>query len=274
VNGTFLLSLTSGESGAIERLTYFDPYHGFKIVRVIILAAGQGKRLLPLTADVPKALLDIGGKSLIERQVEAFAANGLRDFCVITGYAAGKMEQALEAVAHRLDVNIETIFNPFFAVADNLASCWLARDAMRGDFIQVNGDNVFRSDLVERLLRHEAGDIAVAINRKESFDADDMKVMLDGPRLTEIGKTLPVDTVDAEAIGFYVFRGPGPSQYVAELELAMRDPQGLKRWFPSAIGSLAKKFPIGFVDATGLKWSEVDFPVDLQQARQLVSGWG
>jgi L-glutamine-phosphate cytidylyltransferase len=55
--------------------------------------------------------------------------------------------------------------------------------------------------------------------------------------------------------------------------LAMRDPQGLKRWFPSAIGSLAKKVRVGVIEITGLRWSEVDFPVDLQQARQLVSSW-
>ena len=91
--------------------------------------------------------------------------------------------------------------------------------------------------------------------------------------MTEVGKTLPVDTVDAEAIGFYIFRGEGVAHYVNELELAMRDPQGLKRWFPSAIGSLAKKVHIGVVEISGLRWSEVDFPVDLQQARQLVSGW-
>jgi L-glutamine-phosphate cytidylyltransferase len=243
------------------------------IVRVIILAAGQGKRLLPLTADVPKALLDIGGKTLVERQVEAFAENGLKDFVVITGYAADKMEAALAGIATRLDVQIRTIFNPFYAVADNLASCWLARSAMDTDFIQVNGDNVFRGDVVARLLANTTQDIAVAINRKDGFDADDMKVMLDGNRLTEVGKTLPVDTVDAEAIGFYMFRGKGVQAYVAELELAMRDPQGLKRWFPSAVGSLAKKTPIGTVDASGLRWSEVDFPVDLQQARALVSNW-
>ena len=57
-------------------------------MRVIILAAGQGKRLLPLTAEVPKALLDIGGKPLIERQIEAFAACGVKDFVVVTGYAS------------------------------------------------------------------------------------------------------------------------------------------------------------------------------------------
>jgi L-glutamine-phosphate cytidylyltransferase len=244
------------------------------IVRVIILAAGQGKRLLPLTADVPKALLDIGGKTLIERQVEAFAANGLKDFVVIIGYGADKMEQALAAIAVRLGVSIVTTYNPFYAVADNLASCWLARQFMDRDFIQVNGDNVFQGDLVARLLEPAVQNISVAINRKDAFDSDDMKVMLDGARLTEVGKTLPVDTVDAEAIGFYMFRGIGCQHYVSELELALRDPQGLKRWFPAAIGSLAKKVPIGVVEITGLRWSEVDFPIDLQQARQLVSSWG
>jgi L-glutamine-phosphate cytidylyltransferase len=243
-------------------------------VRVIILAAGQGKRLLPLTAEVPKALLDIGGKTLIERQIEAFAANGLADFLVVTGYGASRMEAALAVIAARLSVKIETLYNPFYAVADNLASCWLARAQMTGPFIQVNGDNVFQPDLVARLLTPAKTPVAVAINRKDGFDADDMKVMLDGPRLTEIGKTLPLDTVDGEAIGFYVFTAEGARHYSDELELAMRDPQGLKRWFPSAIGSLAKKIPVGVIEVSGLRWGEVDFPVDLQQARALVSGWG
>lgn len=243
-------------------------------MRVIILAAGQGKRLLPLTAEVPKALLDIGGKSLVQRQIEAFAANGLKDFVVITGYGTDRMEQALALIASRLGVVISTVFNPFYGVADNLASCWLARDAMQGDFIQVNGDNVFQGDLVAKLLAAKPAPVAVAINMKDSFDADDMKVMLDGTRLTEIGKTLPVDTVDAEAIGFYIFRGGGIAAYRDELELAMRDPQGLRRWFPSAIGSLAKKIEVTTISINGLRWAEVDFPVDLQQARHLVSSWG
>lgn len=243
-------------------------------MRVIILAAGQGKRLLPLTADVPKALLDIGGKSLVERQITAFAENGLKDFVVVTGYAADRMEQALKAIAAKLKVSVRTVFNPFYAVADNLASCWLARHEMTGDFIQVNGDNVFRGDLVAKLLAAPPTPAAVAINVKDSFDADDMKVMLDGTRLTEVGKTLPVDTVDAEAIGFYVFRGEGVKAYTEELDLCMRDPQGLKRWFPYAVGTLAKKIEISTIPITGLRWGEVDFPVDLQQARQLVSSWG
>lgn len=242
-------------------------------MRVIILAAGQGKRLLPLTSDVPKALLDIGGKPLIERQIEAFVACDVKDFVVVTGYASGRMEDALHAMAARYGVAIKCVYNPFYAVADNLASCWLARSEMTGDFIQVNGDNVFRGDLVAKLLAAPRTDASVAINVKSTFDSDDMKVMMDRGRLTEVGKTLPVDMVSAEAIGFYVFRGAGVKAYRDELELAMRDPNGLKRWFPSAVGSLAKKVSISTIECTGLRWAEVDFPADLAHARQLVADW-
>jgi L-glutamine-phosphate cytidylyltransferase len=240
---------------------------------VIILAAGQGKRLLPLTAEIPKALLDIGGKPLIQRQIEAFAAEGIKEFVVITGYGARRIDAAVAALASSMNIKIKNVFNPFYAVADNLASCWLARAEMTSDFVQVNGDNVFRSDLVKRLLSAPAKSASLAINIKKSFDADDMKVMLDNGRLTEIGKNLPLDTVDAEAIGFYVFRGDGCSAYVNELELSMHDPQGLRRWFPSAVGALAKKIPVHSIPIGDLRWCEVDFPVDLQGARQLVSEW-
>jgi L-glutamine-phosphate cytidylyltransferase len=243
------------------------------IVRIVILAAGQGKRLLPLTSEVPKALLDIGGKTLVERQVEAFASQGIKEFTVVVGYGAARMEEALAKIATRLNVMIATVFNPFYAVADNLASCWMARGAMTGDFIQVNGDNVFRGDLVEILLAAPAAPVSVAINLKQTYDSDDMKVILDRGRLTEIGKTLPVEAVDAEAIGFYVFREGGGKAYVEILEQAMRDPHALKQWFPSAIGSLAKKIEVRTIPIGGIKWCEVDFPVDLQQARQLTASW-
>ncbi|WP_051928749.1 NTP transferase domain-containing protein [Thermopetrobacter sp. TC1] len=242
-------------------------------MKVIILAAGQGRRLLPLTAEVPKALLDIGGQTLIGRQIDAFAACGIKEFVVVTGFASDKMEEALERIASRDRVTIRTVYNPFYAVSDNLASCWMARHEMDGDFIQVNGDNVFRSDLVEALLAANGHDVLVAINRKEAYDEDDMKVMLDGDRLTEIGKTLPLEAVDAEATGFYVFRKEGPALYRQTLEEMMREPSALHQWFPAAIGRLAKRIPVGVVDLTGHVWCEVDFPSDLTQARRLAAEW-
>ena len=242
-------------------------------MKVIILAAGQGRRLLPLTAEIPKALLDIGGQTLIGRQIDAFAACGIDEFVVVTGFGVDKMEEALARIAARDGVTIRTVYNPFYAVSDNLASCWMARHEMDGDFIQVNGDNVFRSDLVEALLAAGGADISVAINRKDAYDEDDMKVMLEGDRLTEIGKSLPLEAVDAEATGFYVFRRRGPALYRDTLEEMMREPAALHQWFPAAIGRLARRVPVGVVDLTGHVWCEVDFPSDLTLARRLAAEW-
>jgi choline kinase len=133
-------------------------------VKVVILGAGQGKRLLPLTAEVPKALLDIGGRSLIERQIDAFASCGVGEFVVVTGYGAARMEEALAHIARDKRISVKTIFNPFYSVADNLASCWMARHEMKGEFIQVNGDNLFKADLVKILLAAPAAPVTVAIN--------------------------------------------------------------------------------------------------------------
>jgi L-glutamine-phosphate cytidylyltransferase len=241
-------------------------------VRVIILAAGQGKRLLPLTADLPKALLDIAGKPLLQWQIEAFAACGVKDFTIVVGYASALMENMIATLARKLNVKAATIFNPFYAVADNLASCWLARDCMREPFIQVNGDNVFRTDLVQKLLKSEA-EIGVAARAKQSYDSDDMKVIFDGQQIRAVGKTLPLDLVNGEAVGFYRFGPKGAAAYVAELELQMRDAAALKRWFPSVIDALASKMRVDPIRVDGSAWCEVDFPEDLQSARDEVAKW-
>ena len=76
-----------------------------------------------MTSDVPKALLDIGGQTLLGRQIAAFAACGLRDFTIVTGFASGRMEAAVKEIAAATGVAARTVFNPFYAIADNLASC-------------------------------------------------------------------------------------------------------------------------------------------------------
>ncbi len=243
-------------------------------MKVVILAAGQGKRLLPLTEDIPKCLLDIGGRRLLERQIDAFVACGVDEIVVITGYGAAQVDEVLEQMrGHLPGVDLKTTFNPFFGVADNLASCWMARRDMDRDFILVNGDNLFQADMVEQVLKAKDAPITVAIAHAQEYDNDDMKVMLDGERLTEIGKTLPVDTVDAESIGMLLFRNDGPKHYRAALEEAMTEPTGLRQWYLSVINTLAKQISVMTQPVDGIEWCEVDFPADLQQARQLVAGW-
>src|SRR3546814_1532246 len=89
------------------------------ISKAIILSAGQGSRLLPLTADMPKCMIDFNGRTLIEWQIEALKANGIRDIAVVTGFRTEVVEAHLATIG---GASFEVIFNPFFKVADNLRS--------------------------------------------------------------------------------------------------------------------------------------------------------
>ena len=110
----------------------------------IVLSAGQGSRLLPVTASLPKCLIEVGGKTLLERQLAALAAAGLKRALVVTGY---RHEQVDEAVRGTQPLAVETRFNPFWAVASSIGSVWIARDRLRTPFCLVNGDTLFDAEI-------------------------------------------------------------------------------------------------------------------------------
>jgi choline kinase len=241
-------------------------------MKALILSAGQGSRLLPLTEDRPKCLLPLETQSLIEWQIQELTQCGVNEIAVVVGFRAAAVEDRL-AQLRRPGLTIRTIFNPFFNVADNLGSCWLARHEMDRDFVIVNGDTLFEAAILRRLLNSPAAPVTVTIDRKESYDADDMKVVLDGTRLVDIGKTLPLDSVDGESIGMLLFRDEGPRLFAEALDRAMRTPEGLKWWYLKVIGMLARDGHVNTVSIEGLDWGEVDYPEDLTRARQMVARW-
>ena len=100
-----------------------------------------------------------------------------------------------------------------------------------------------------------------------------MKVVLRGGRLLRIGEQLPLQEVNAEALGFYVFRGDGPRLYRETLEEMIREPEGLHQWFPAAIDRLARRVEVKALDLTGFEWCEVDYPTDLKLAREYAARW-
>ena len=160
------------------------------ISRAILLSAGQGSRLLPLTAEQPKCLIDFSGRSLIAWQIEMLSRHGVSDFHVVTGFMTDRVEAELVAL-RRDGRSIEVHFNPFFKVADNLGSCWIVRHLMDGDFLILNGDTLISEDIVSRVQAGSDWPIAVTIDVKPGYDSDDMKVtMADDGGLRAIGKTL------------------------------------------------------------------------------------
>ena len=110
--------------------------------KAIILSAGQGSRLLPLTENMPKCLLALGSRNMLEWQLRGLAAAGVGEAVVVTGFRAELVERALEQITPP-QMRVRTLFNPFYKVADNLASCWMVRGELNGPSLILNGDTLF-----------------------------------------------------------------------------------------------------------------------------------
>jgi choline kinase len=253
-------------------MRYFKRTREDDVVKAIVLSAGQGSRLLPLTADRPKCLIEIGGRSILEWQVRALGAAGVASVTVVVGFGAADVERHLRACRPR-GMAARALFNPLFDRADNLVSCLAAAADMRDDFLLINGDTLFEPAVVSRLLASPADAVAVAVGRKPFYDADDMKVACRDGRITRIGKDLPDEVVSGEAIGLSLFRGAAPRAFLAALEAVRREPGGHRRWYLSAVDRLAARGLVRAASVDGLGWAEIDYPGDLPRAQALVAGW-
>lgn len=241
--------------------------------RAIILSAGRGGRLLPLTERVPKCLLDLAGRSLLAWQLHALAEAGVREAVVVTGFGSELVELEIERHAPP-GMSVRPLFNPFFQVADNLASCWMARTELSGPCLILNGDTVLETEIVRRLFAAAPASITVTIDRKPGYDEDDMKVSTSGDRLMGIGKKLPAGEVTGESIGFLRFDATGCERFVAELERVMHTPAGTRLWYLSAIHELARAgLDVRVVSIEGLQWGEIDYPADLVRGQAMAAGW-
>ncbi|MDL2336802.1 MAG: phosphocholine cytidylyltransferase family protein [Pseudomonadota bacterium] len=241
--------------------------------RAVILGAGQGSRLLPLTEQMPKCLLDLCGRSMLEWQLRGLSQTGVHEAVIVTGFHPELVEAELRRITpqHML---VRTLYNPFYKLADNLASCWMARAELNGPCLVLNGDTLFEPAIAARLLAGAPAPITVTIDRKANYDADDMKVETDGDRLRAIGKALSAERVNGESIGFLRFNADGAALFVDELERTMRTPEGPGLWYLSAINRLALAgADIRALSIEGLQWGELDFPADLTQVRALAAGW-
>jgi len=242
------------------------------IEHAILLSAGQGSRMLPLTAERPKCLIDFSGKSLLAWQIEMLARGGVKRIDVVTGFMTDMVDEALAAIDDPR-VTVTTRFNPFYKVADNLGSCWIAREAMEGDFLILNGDTLVSEDLVAKVQQGSEWPIAVTVDVKDAYDSDDMKVWREDTQLKRIGKTLTAAESNAESIGFLAFRGEGSKMFREAVRAYMRTPEGVQHWYLKVIDSLAPSGKVGTVSIEGLGWAEVDFLNDIEIATALTDTW-
>ena len=240
-------------------------------MKAIILSAGQGSRLGHLVDDRPKCLIDFSGRTLLDRQLDTLDANGVREAVVVTGFHDELVNQS---IARRSGgPKVRTVFNPFYKVADNTGSLYMAREELSGDCLVWNGDTLVSNSLMAKVVANTQPGICVTIDRKDDgYDDDDMKVVEEGGRLKAIGKRL-AEGVNAESIGLLAFRAGGAEQFRDNIERAMRTPEGTTIWYLRVINQIAQSADVWTLDIRGEEWGEVDFPPDVAAARELTARW-
>ncbi len=247
-------------------------------MKLIILAAGKGERLWPLTKTVPKSLLSIGRRgTLLGMQLAHGRACGVDDILVVIGYRGAQIEQHLEEIGDPA----RTLFNPFFDVSNNLISAWLARHEMTDEMVLLNGDVVFRSEVLQQLLDAPERPLRMVIDRKPGYDDDDMKVTLEGDQVVAVSKTIPAERSHAESIGMIRFSPSGARAFAHTLETMARNPDNRDVFYLAAIQELCGSEQVAWSECGADDWAEVDFHPDLRFIKdnirrfdERVSKWG
>lgn len=233
-------------------------------MRAIILAAGQGTRLLPFTRNHPKCLVPVGGKAILDHQLDALAASGIDDILIVGGYRIDRLEQHLSQLPARRRPGL--LCNPFWPVANSISSVWTARFQMEGDFCLLNGDTIFAADLVAPALAAAGDGVSLLVEPTEDFALDDMLVAVDGNKVRAVGKTLDDGIVAAHrSLGFIVARGSGPQAYLAALDEVICADGGHGRFHHAIIDRLAWDGLVTALPSGGPGWAEIDRPEDIDR---------
>lgn len=168
-------------------------------MKAVVLCAGRGGRLLPLTKDRPKCLLQFGEKTVLECCLENLKSEGIEDVVLVTGYKTEAVEALVREKGYQ---HASFIVNERYAVTNTAYSLNLALKRMDADFILINGDVLFDRAILEGLLKHPAGN-CIAVDPDIPLDAEEIKVKAADGRVEKISKEVDPGQSLGEAIGLY-----------------------------------------------------------------------
>jgi choline kinase len=238
----------------------------------VLLVAGIGSRLRPLTDGIPKALVSLGRESILQRLIRQLQECGVVRFVLATGYC----EEAVREAVLPLGVSVEYCRNSDYADTQNSVSFACCADAVRDEpIIKLDGDLVLDVEILRRVLSGSS-QMLVAVDSSRELDQEAMKAEVDDNGLIRrFGKSIPAAAASAESIGVEVL--DVTSNHTVMQRIGSLIAQGVtNRYYEDVYSELIQdsKLTAKALDVAGLRWTEVDTLEDLQLARQLVASSG
>ena len=228
----------------------------------VILAAGLGRRLGDHTAALPKALIDLHGRTLLERSLTALAAAGFSRAVIVTGHCA----ETIDAAVAGRDFGLETItrFNPDYATANNIVSFLTVADVVEQGCVLLNSDIVFDASILVDVAAVEAG-MWLVVDADEPLGQEEMKVAVDGAgRLTRVNKLLDPAGSVGEYIGITLFDRDGGRKCLDSARRLVAAGE-INLYYEHAIDAVANELDAGLIPTRRRLWTEIDDEADYQR---------
>ncbi len=239
-----------------------------RVTTALLLAAGTGSRLQPLTDDAPKCLTEINGMTILERQLHAFRQQGFRRLVVVLGYKGECIREFL--VDHAAGLTIDYVTNPRYRTTNNLYSLWLARKEIREPFLLVECDLVFDASLLGDMLHPDK----IAVSHRRAW-MNGTTVTLDPfQRVTTVqvgGSAIP-DNFSYKTVNICSLSVASWQRVHERLNrrvLAGRVNEYYEAVFADMVADGSLSFDAVFFDPD--RWHEVDTLADLRECEQLFS---
>jgi choline kinase len=234
------------------------------VVQGVILAAGRGSRLRPLTDSKPKCLLKLAEKPLLEHQIEAFMSAGISDIIVVSGY----LHEQIVQFARSTSLNggdITIVRNSRFNDTDNMYSLWLTRKLLKKDLIVANGDVVFDPSILIGMLHDKKANLVAS--DIGSYREENMKIKTINERIVCIKKDLTRSDSFATTLDIYRIGESAAKRLFELIKANYIEKRDLKQWIEVALQDLFNQVTFYPFDIGARKWIEIDTYDDLRNAR-------
>ncbi len=227
--------------------------------KAIILAAGRSKRLGTLTESIPKCLLPLGSTTILDHQIDNLRQNNISDITLVTGFCESLIRKHCGSSAN-------FILNPVFDKTNSIYSLWLALKEIQGEVVVLNSDVVFHPAMLTNLLESDYPD-ALTVCFQDGMGDEEMKVQVRDDRIYDISKEMNPEQADGENVGLLKFSAEGRTVLFNKVDELVQ--AGVVNvWAPFAFKKICSFFNLYAVSTGGLPWIEIDFPEDLQKARE------
>ena len=234
-------------------------------MKALILAAGIGSRLLPITNEIPKSLVEVNGVPILYKQIKNLQKNEITDIIIVSGY---KSEVLMDFIDKNFK-NITIIQSTDFINTNNMYSAYLARDLLYGEeFLLMNADVFFDEQIVTDLLNNPHGDlIATDVG---SYNEESMKVIEKGGRIVDISKQITEDEALGNSIDVYKFSSEGGKEYFKACKKYIEEQGEFQLWSEVALKDALDKADFRPAPIKG-RWMEIDNMDDLEKAEKIFS---